>query len=220
MSDQPMYDREGTMRMIRMCFVEQQRLRSEGVRKPYKNSRHDNEENWYRAADACIAAKANPIDWVTAAFLYCRTKTAFANTLAGPAAAAWYREYQRSRTGNAEHAARAAQARAANPGTVAIVETVVGDLLSDQIELAVILMKQRSELPEHWSYEATLLDPYTSIPAYIRVAIAGRWGQPHIVAHWAKAAREFFSTHPAHFETLCLMGFNVKEYLHAASTQS
>ena len=219
MSDQPMYDREGTARMIRMCFTEQQRLRAEGVRKPSRNSRHDNMENWLRAADSCLEAKANPIDWVTAAFMYCRTKTAFANALAGPAAKAWYNEYQRSRTGNAEHAARAAKTRADNPGRVVIVETVVGDLISDQIDLAVILMKQRLDMPEHWSYDATLLDPYQCIPAYIRVAIAGRWGHLNIVARWAQEAREFFSTHPAHLETLELMGFNVRQYLHAASTQ-
>jgi hypothetical protein len=219
MSEQPMYDRDGTMRMIRMCFYEQQRQRMQGVRKYNKNSRHDNEDNWYRAADACLAAKANPQDWVQAAFLYSKSKTMFANTLHGPAAAAWYREYQRSRTGNAERAAQAVQARVANPEALLFVDTVVGDLLSDQIELAVILMQQRAELPERWTYEASLMDPYLSIPSYIRVAIAGRWGRPDIVARWAQEAREFFSTHPDHCETLCLMGFNVKEYLNAKSNQ-
>jgi len=218
MSEKPMYDREGTARMIRMCFVEQQRQRAQGVRKPYKNSRHDNMENWLKAADSCLEAKANPIDWVTAAFLYCKLKTVFANILHGAAAKAWYKEYERSRTGNAERAAKAVRARTDNPNTTMPVDTVVGDLLSDEIDLAVILMKQRSELPEHWSYDTTLMDPYVSIPPYIRVAIAGRWGFRHIVEQWTPQAREFFSTHPAHFDTLRLMGFDVKEYLDAANT--
>ena len=219
MSDQPMYDREGTARMIRTCYFEQQnRVAGKVGKKGYKNSRHDNMENWLKAADSCLEEKANPIDWVAAAFMYCR-HTMFATAMNGPAAKAWYKEYQRSRTGNAERAARAEQRLVENPQACPFVETVLGDFISDQIDLAVILMKQRRELDEHWDPMVTLNDPYTCIEPHIRVALAGRWGKLDIVKNWAQQAREFFSTHPAHFETLRLMGFDVKQYLDA-STQS
>ncbi len=153
------------------------------------------------------------MDYVAAAFQYCRG-TLWSSCLVGGAAQAWYREYARSRTGNAERAVNLNKSlHNLSPEEVQSVDTIVGDGLSDQIDLAGVLMKQRNELPEHWSYESTLMDDFVSIPAHVRVAIAGRAKMWAVVKRWMPEAKEFLLTHPAHTETLRLMGFDVLKYL-------
>lgn len=216
---EPLYDRDGMARMIRTFFIEHKK---QATRRGYKpNPRHDNWENWLKAADACIANRANPKDWVDASFEL-SPQTVFANQLAGPAAVARWREFtQRTASGIIQtessnfHKVVETDAPAKSSPEEVLEETDLMESIKAELVLAHMLMLQISGSAKAVENEPVLLDQWVTIRPHIRVAIAGKAGLGAVVRKFKTEAEKFYSVHPDHVACLKTINYDVATYLNA-----
>jgi hypothetical protein len=209
----PLYDRDGMARMIRTFFIEH---KSSG-RKYKPNPRHDNWENWLKAADACIAAGANPKDWVDASFAMAPA-TVFANQLGGAAALARWRSFTNKEPNPLtevrvpEEIAEQAQQPVAN---------VISDseLMEDtKAEILTVLLwfKNLTGNANPATNRETMLNQFnaTILRPHIRVALAGKAGMIDVVVKFREDAIHFLSTRPHHMQCLLDLQYDMKTYLY------
>lgn len=214
--NEPLYDREGMARMIRMFFIQGKTTKTAGG-KYRPNPRHDTLENWLRAADACIANRANPQDWVDASFALCPA-TLFANQLGGPAAAQRWREHMNRGSGSMLRPVEPPRSPAvstpkSSSANLSVLNTKLLDEIKDELFLAHQLMSQKTGSPYALDNREMLNDSFTSIRPHVRVAIAGRAGMTDILVKFHKEALDFFSRHPQHVECFLTLGYNMRKYL-------
>ncbi len=206
----PLYDRTGMARMIRTFFIEH---KSVGTKKYKPNTRHDNEENWLRAADACIAAGANPMDWVDASFALAPL-TVFANQLGGPAALArWKNHTQKPVVDDSASLREPPEAYELRPdiiSTSSVMEDTKAEILA-----VMFWFRALTGNPDPARNHACMLDPFNAqtLRPHIRVALAGKHGLPDVVLKYREAAKDFLSTRPNHLECLISLGYDMMTYL-------
>jgi hypothetical protein len=213
MKDQ-LYDREGAAGIIRIMFVEKKKGLLGGVTYT-PNPRHDTRENWLRAADNCLRLNANPRDFVDAAFALCPAVGGpFANQLVGASAESWYRTYTGDRVKRSTGVYDLPEDKE-TPDMMSA--SVLCHQVKREIELAHILMMQITGSPDAWMSWKVLMDHWTSIAPYIRVAIAGKARLVSIVKKFAPQATEYLSTRPGHVQALQYLGYDINAYLNAAT---
>lgn len=207
------YDREGTARMIRTYFIEHKK--AETVSRKYKpNPRHDNWDNWLVAADACIAAGANPRDWVDASFHLSRSSV-FANQLGGPAALRKWQEYRNPRPVETAVPVNAGPDETAPATIVDYGNTVLRDDIDSEFDTAFCMFMGLTGSDDPKNNRAVLENRFSTLSSYVRVSIAGSAGMWDIVKQFKPQALDFLSTHPEHVQTLHDLGYPVKDYLNA-----
>jgi len=163
--------------------------------RPYRpGARWDTEELWHRAAEACIAAKADPASWVQSAFLYNKVPGGpFPNQLSGRAAANWY---QQAKT------------------------VILGDGMSDQVDLmeGAVTDAINGAIMRHIAVgdplkRVLMANYYHEIEAWTRVVLAP--GDEDILRAWGRAAYAEISRNPRLCECLRRRGYDltwVKRY--------
>lgn len=165
--------------------------------------RHDTPETWGKAASACIAAGADPYDWVDAAFANCGHRSGpFANMLSGASAARWYRlQYGTGR------------------GTTTLAEVTpyqVDDIKATLITAHTMMLNRtgsaRTYHPENRKFLAACYFPFEP---WVRVTIACCRDQLYgeVLDEYGEAARLFFSEHPRHVSILTDLGYDMGRIL-------
>lgn len=202
-----MYSEAGIASIIRTTFLAKKKALAFAKRLDYKgDSRHDNPANWARAATACIAAKADPVDWVEAAFIgYKSDLGPFANQLGGPSAERWYAELLCGRS------------RSDSSGeTVSMLQ----EELAQNIRYIHEMFQMKTGNPEAWLNYKDMADPFVAIEPHIRVAMAGRDGMWTVVEKFAGAAQQYLHVRPSEVNALENLGYRIHDYLnHPKSRQ-
>jgi hypothetical protein len=212
---EPLYDRAGMARMIRTFFIER-KTEITPSKKYRPNPRHDNWDNWEKAADACIAAGANPRDWVDASFNLAPA-TLFANQLAGPAALARWKSHTNAE--KVESSMPLDQEVENDPGEYRgpVCELYADTVLMDEIrvEIGVVLMYFQTLTGDSnpANNSAALENEFSFIRPHIRVALAGKQGMWGVVRKFKDAASRFLSNHPAHMTCLIQLEYDMPTYL-------
>lgn len=167
------------------------------------DKRHDNPETWLKAGRTCLAAGADPHDWVVAAFNRCPHRGGpFPNMLTGESAARWYSDQF-----------------GAGQGTSTLSEETpaqMEDIKTTLITAHTIMLNHTGSA--RVADNRTFLGAcYFNFEPWVRVVIACCWTEffPEVLDKYGQEARAFLEEHPHYVRLLTELGYKLENVLQA-----
>jgi hypothetical protein len=200
-------------RHIRLLFYEG---KSRKLKHPYKpKGRHDQMTFFYRAAALVKHLSADPQDFVTAAFQYCKVKGGpFANQLGGAAAEAWYRQYLEGK--GIDVTTLGKRPEKPEPAMYDVVFACDADLAMDvEIGVAMLRLNTGSEDPAYASNIPILRSRTYEIPLIARALLG--YHDEEVLKIFGKEILEFFQTQPNYTAAAERAGYPIQLILQCLS---